>query len=335
MWSRISGSLFSKWFVLLIIFLFNFHGIFPPNSSGQPAQKTRKVIFATPGLAMSSLPLILARNQGFYRREGLDVDFVVMQPGLTIPAVITGDAQFAVPFSLATRAAIAGAPIRLVMGHMTATDGVLVVHPSIRRAEDLRGKTIAVSAPGALIDVASRLILRKYGLVPDIDTKILSLAGGTPLRFTALKSGKVDAVLLSLPHSKMAVQDGFKELVFLKDFIMNPFNGFSTNLKTIQSDREVIVKTIRATLRGMLFVKENKEESLRVMGTEFGLTDRELANMVYDEALSLYMWTGVPSEASMKADIDSAKEVQKITRQISVSDVADWSFAREAYKTIR
>ena len=219
---------------------------------------------------------------------------------------------------------------------MTATDGVLVVHPSIRRGEDLKGKTLAVSAPGALIDVATRLILRKYGLVPDVDTKILSLAGGTPLRFAALTSGKVDGVLLSLPHSKMAVQAGFHELVFLKDFTMNPFNGLSTHLKTVQSDPELIIKTVRATLRGMIFVKENKEESLRAMGKEFGVTDRKfVASMVYDEAISSYMWTGVPSDASMKADIDSAKTVQKITREISVSDVADWSFAREAYRTIR
>ena len=284
---------------------------------------------------MSSLPLILAKNQGFYYREGLDVDFVTMQPGLTITAVVAGDAQFAVPFSLATRAAIAGRPIRLVMGHMIATDAVLVVHPSIRRGEDLKGKTLAVSAPGALIDVATRLILGKYGLVPDVDTKILVLAGGTPLRFAALTSGKVDGVLLSLPHSKMAVQAGFHELVFLKEFTMNPFNGLSTHLKTVQSDPELIVKTVRATLRGMIFVKENKEESLRAMGKEFGVTDRKLASIVYDEAISSYMWTGVPSDASMKADIDSAKTVQKITREISVSDVADWRFAREAYRTVR
>lgn len=337
MWTFLSRFVSPRAFVLLVIFLSSFLEFFTisRNSWSQGAQTTRKVIIASPGLAMSSLPLIIAKNYGLYRKEDLDVDFVVMQPGLTITSVITGDAQFAVPFSLATRGAIAGRPIRLVMGLMTATDSVLVVHPSIRRAEDLKGKTLAISAPGALIDVATRLILKKYGLVPDVDTKIVSLAGGTPLRYTALKSGKVDGVLLSLPHSKMATQGGYKELVFLKDLIINPFNGLSTNLKTIQNDPQLIVKVIRATLRGMIFAKENKDESIRAMAKQFGITDSELASAVYDEALSLFMWNGIPSEASMKADIDSAKEVQKITQDISGSEVADWRFAREAHKTLR
>ena len=98
-----------KFFVLVIIFFASFVGLFAvtKNSSGQITQ-ARKVIIASSGMAMSSLPLILAKNQGFYHREGLEVDFVTMQPGLTITAVVAGDAQFAVPFSLATRAAIAG-----------------------------------------------------------------------------------------------------------------------------------------------------------------------------------------------------------------------------------
>jgi len=71
-----------------------------------------------------------------------------MRPDLAIKALVTGDADFVTPFTNTVRAAMVGIPVRILIVLMIATDHVLVVKPSIKKVEDLKGKTLGVSAPG-------------------------------------------------------------------------------------------------------------------------------------------------------------------------------------------
>ena len=71
------------------------------------------------------------------------------------------------------------------------------------------------------------------------------------------------------------------------------------------------------------------------MAKEFGIKDGEAASLVYDDAVKLYSDTGIPTDASMLEDIATAKETQGITRNVAISEVADWSFAGESATGIR
>jgi NitT/TauT family transport system substrate-binding protein len=280
---------------------------------------------------MFSLPYIVGISHGFYRGEGLEAELIVMAPSVAIQSLIAEEIDFASPFSSSTRAAMSAMPIRNVMVVMTGSDQVLVVRPEIRRMEDLKGKTLGVSSLKSTTDVSTRIALRKYGLVPDVDVKIVALGGGSALRLAALQGKRIEGTLLAMPQNKMAVKLGFRELVFMKDLIGIPYVGLSTNLRKIQSERATIVRAIRGTLKAIRFLKENRGEALKIMAGELGIKDREVANLVYDDAIKLYSDTGIPTDASMIEDIASAKETQGITREVSISDVADWRFAREAY----
>ena len=69
----------------------------------------------------------------------------------------------------------------------TATDQVLVVRPEILRVEDLKGKVLGVAGVRSVSDVSLRLFLSKYGLVPEVDVKIVSL-GGSGIRLASLQA---------------------------------------------------------------------------------------------------------------------------------------------------
>ena len=71
------------------------------------------------------------------------------------------------------------------------------------------------------------------------------------------------------------------------------------------------------------------------MGKELGISDRDVAGLVYDDAIKLYSDTSIPTDASMMEDIASAKETQGVTGKVSISDVADWGFAREASRHLK
>ena len=77
--------------------------------------------------------------------------------------------------------------------------------------EDLKGKVLGVAGVRSVSDVSLRLLLTKYGLLPDVDVKIVSLAG-SGIRLVSLQGGKIDGTLLLAPHNKAAVKLGFREL---------------------------------------------------------------------------------------------------------------------------
>lgn len=115
----------------------------------QKKDPPQKVLVGTTSIQMAIFPVMIAKAEGYYRDEGLDVDLILMRPDLAIKSVVTGDVTFSAPFTNAVRAAMSGYPIRILMALMTGTDHSLVVKPAIQKVDDLKGKTLAVSAPGA------------------------------------------------------------------------------------------------------------------------------------------------------------------------------------------
>jgi len=284
---------------------------------------------------MSTLPAIVARKQGFYLSESLEAELIVMGPSVAMQGLLAGDINFVTTLSSATRAAISGMPVRNVMIFMTGSDQTLVVKPQIRKVEDLRGKVLGVPQLKGPADIYTRAALKKYGLVPDSDVSIVVLGGGTPLRFAALQAGKIDGTMLSMPQNKIAVKMGFRELVHANDVMGGLPNGFGTNIRTIQNDPDSVMRTIRATLKAIRFIKENKERVLKIMATDLGISDSEVANLAYDDVIKLYSDSGIPSERSIIDEISMIREILGTKRDITPSQVADWSFAREASKGMK
>jgi NitT/TauT family transport system substrate-binding protein/sulfonate transport system substrate-binding protein len=304
-------------------------------ASAQQEGRLKKIRIGTTTLSMSTLPAVVARKQGFYLSEGLEAELIVMGPSVAMQGLIAGDLHFVTTLSSAVRAAISGMPIRAVMIFMTGSDQTLVVKPQIQKVEDLRGKVLGVPQLKGPADIYTRAALRKHGLVPDSDVSIIVLGGGTPLRLAALQAGKIDGTMLSTPQNKMAVKMGLRELVYARDIISGVPSGFGTNIRMMQNDPESIVRTTRATLKALRFIKENKEGVLKIMATDLGINDREIANLAYDDVVKLYSDSGIPSENSILDEIAMIREMIGTTRDITPSQVADWSFAREAGKGIK
>ncbi|HEY7557453.1 MAG TPA: ABC transporter substrate-binding protein [Candidatus Binatia bacterium] len=318
-----------------LIFLSFFLLLLSLPASAQEEGRLKKIRIGTTTLSMSTLPAVVARKQGFYLSEGLEAELIVMGPSVAMQGLIAGDLHFVTTLSSAVRAAISGMPIRAVMIFMTGSDQTLVVKPQIQKVEDLRGKVLGVPQLKGPADIYTRAALRKHGLVPDSDVSIIVLGGGTPLRLAALQAGKIDGTMLSTPQNKMAVKMGLRELVYARDIISGVPSGFGTNIRMMQNDPESIVRTTRATLKALRFIKENKEGVLKIMATDLGINDREIANLAYDDVVKLYSDSGIPSENSILDEIAMIREMIGTTRDITPSQVADWSFAREAGKGIK
>src|SRR5574341_121875 len=227
---------------------------------GQESGGLKRIRIGMPNRGVPNLALPAAQRYGFFRKQGLDAELIVMRPSTSLQTLVAGDLDFSTVLASAARASVSGLPLRIVMTLNVAQDLSLVVRPEIRRVEDLKGKTLAISGIGEFTDVGARMVLKKYGLVPEADVKLRALFGNHPMRLSALQAGQIDGTLMSTPYNKMAVKMGFRELVHLREFIRTPQGGLVTTVRKIRGEPDMILRAVKAALLASRFLKENKNE---------------------------------------------------------------------------
>jgi NitT/TauT family transport system substrate-binding protein len=302
---------------------------------GQESAGLKKIRVGLPNRGVPNLGLMAAQRYGFFRAQGLDAELIVMRPSISLQTLMAGDLDYSTALASAARASVSGLPLRIIMALTVGQDFSLVVRPEIRRMEDLKGKTLATSGVGEFTDVGARLVLKKYGLVPETDVKLRALFGNHPLRLSALQAGQIDGTIMAMPYNKMAVKMGFRELVHLREIIKTPQGGLVTTLQKIRGEPELILRTVKSALAANRFLKENKGEFIKLLAKESGVQDAAVAALIHDEIVKLYSDTGLVSDEAMQEFIATAKETLKASREVSFAEVADVSFARRAASEIR
>jgi ABC-type nitrate/sulfonate/bicarbonate transport system substrate-binding protein len=286
--------------------------------------QTTKVLISAPSKSLSWFPIHFAREKGFYRAEGLDVDYVLMKPQLAMQALITADVGYTTALGSTIRAALRNVPVRVVMTIADKPLFTLITRPGTNSVEELRGKTLGISSFGASSDTYARAILRRFKLVPNQDVKILALGGG-PNRIAAMESGAIDGALIEAPYNVLLEKKGYKKILFVGDLIPSPLAGFGTRVEKIQKQPDEIQRLIRATLRGIQFAKSNKQESVRsiVKWTEM---DPALAEGSYELAASSWSNTGAANAQGIQLAMEEIKAEMKLDALPDGNRAFDWSF---------
>jgi ABC-type nitrate/sulfonate/bicarbonate transport system substrate-binding protein len=296
----------------------------------QESAGLKKIRIGLPNRGVPNLGLMAAQRYGFFRAQGLDAELIVMRPSISLQTLVAGELDYSTALSSAARASVSGLPLRIVMALTVGQDFSLVVRPEIRRMEDLKGRTLATSGVGEFTDVGVRLVLKKYGLVPEVDVKLRALFGNHPLRLSALQAGQIDGTIMSMPYNKMAVKMGFRELIHLREIIKTPQGGLVSTMQKIRGDPDSVLRAVKAALAANRFLKENKSEFMKLLARESGVQDAAVASLIHEEIVKLYSETGLVSDEAMQEFIATAKETLKSPREVSSTEVADFSFARRA-----
>jgi ABC-type nitrate/sulfonate/bicarbonate transport system substrate-binding protein len=160
----------------------------------------------------SSLPLMAAEELGLFSAAGVEVDLVQTRSSDELMRGLldgTFEIVHAAPDNYIAWRDRTDAPIVAWIGG-TSGPVSLVAQPGIAAVEDLRGRTIGVDAPTSGFVSAFRRMLRGVGLSPDDVT--FEIVGATQLRATALREGRIDASMLTLPWSAAIEREGFAVL---------------------------------------------------------------------------------------------------------------------------
>jgi NitT/TauT family transport system substrate-binding protein len=281
---------------------------------------------------MPNLTAAMAQKNGFFKEANLDAEIIRMNPNVAITALATGDIDYCQLFGAVVGGAIAGLPVRIVAGFLDNWPMTLIAQPEYKSLKDLKGKTLGISSFGATPDVAARMMLKQAGIDSDKEIKILAL-GSDAARLAALKQRVVDVVVISPPADAQMEKQGFRILARAYELFNFPYLGLGTHMRKIKEKPEEIRATIRATIRANRFIRDNREEAVRIL-INWGKVEQEFAYASYDALRNLFNADGGVPEDGLRLVIDQARRSAKVTREVAASEVADFTFLREAQEEL-
>ena len=280
---------------------------------------------STPGLY--ELPTEIAQRKGFYKDEGLDVRKIVMRTNLHVAALMAGELDYSTVSGLIARASIQGLPVKSVMGWFDRPLHILVSRPGFKKLTDFRGKKIGVSGLGSAPHIILKEALLQAGMNPDRDVTTLAV-GGSGDRLAALSAGTVDATPLDVAYVEKAEKLGFVPILYFGDVVHTRLGGFGVSLDKIRKNPGQIVRVVRATLKGVRFIRSNKPETLTIM-QNYLKASPEGAAKIYEFSLRALNFDGKVAKPTLDTEIRLAKEQLKLSEEITEDRLMDWRFLNE------
>jgi NitT/TauT family transport system substrate-binding protein len=278
-------------------------------------------------VGLYELPTEIAKRKGFYAEENLEVRKIAVRTGLQAAALLAGELDYSTVTGIIMRAAMQGMPLKSVMGWFDRPLHILVARPPIKNIAELKGKKIGVSAFGSTPHVMLREALAAARMNPDRDITILAI-GGSGERLAALAAGTVDATPLDVAYIDRTDKLGFNQVLFFGDMVNLRLGGLATSQEKIQKNPGQIVRVIRATLKGVRFLKSNKPETLAIM-RDYLKIEKEYVEKIYQFALKSLNENGTVDKKSLDSEVRLTKEYLKIKEDIPEEKLADWRFIKE------
>ena len=298
--------------------------------SVQAADKIIRIGF--PDLAAQFVPLPLGEKRGFFKEEGVQGEFIRIRPAVSSAALVSGELDYDAVLGNGIGAAIRGIPVKVIACFLPSTPIALIARPEFKSVHDLKGKTVGLNTYGGTLESTARLIVKHFGLDPDKDVKFLA-TGTADSRFAAMKQGLTAATLGSPPLDFLGKKLGFVVLARAQELFNFPASGLVASVKKIKEAPDEIKRIIKAGIKANRYIHQNREGTVQVM-MDWLKINKEIAAATYDSVSKAFNEDGSLPEKGLRLAIDEAKRIGKVDREVSVGEVADLSFVKEAQREL-
>jgi len=298
-------------------------------SSGTRDGRAEVFKVAMPSTTQAVLPFTIARDKGYYRAEGLDVELILMSAPNASRALLSGDVAAATVGGAGMPPVLRGSALKFLFTTYNRAMFWLYAKPEIRDVKALKGKRVAVSGIGSGPDSLLREMLRLNGLDANRDVTILSL-GVMPTIYSGLQSGIVDGAMLSPPVTFKAEEAGFRELVaFPTQDLVELQGSILVRDASLQSEPAQIERFLRASYKGFLHIKENRSATLPIVARYLQVSEAQAAK-AYDQVVRPAM----TQDGTLSQDMQ-AKAVEHVLKRLDLKEapplakIFDFSLARK------
>ena len=254
----------------------------PSSARPQPTKITVSYSADTP----ANLPAFVGKDAGIFSKNGLDVQLVRIAGNIAVMALIAGESPIGqVGGAAVVASSLAGSDAVVIASGVVATDFVLVSQKEIKTARQLKGGILGVSNLSGSAMLATQFALRKLGLDPNKDVSIVVI-GQASDRFTALRTGRIQATLLTAPHWITAEREGFGILTDVGELPF-PFNTISTTKRFIRDNPETVKRFIRSHIEAVHLLKTDRDTGMKVLAKYLRQKqDRDILQRTYDQSVT-------------------------------------------------
>jgi len=319
-------------------------------ASAAPAMADESLRIAIPVPVLSYYSVFVARDKGFFKDQGIDMEIVVTQgDGPDVDALIAGSVQFAAttPNRLLT-AYQEGKPLlgalsifnRIGINCFINKDkaeaaGIAEDTPIDEKFAKLKGMTIGATRPGAFTYLVAVDYLKRAGLEPQVDAQVIG-AGAGPAMMAALENGQIDVGCIASPTPELAVSRG-KSIMFTNNTQGwdAKYDEFLFSMLYVRPDfakekPEMVRKVVAALKEAMEFIVEAPfEEQEQILRDSFGDVDEAILRESLANTQAAIEPSGIISEKSYEAAVNFLIDTDAISAAVPYEAVIDNSFQAE------
>jgi ABC-type nitrate/sulfonate/bicarbonate transport system substrate-binding protein len=299
------------------------------------AAEPTKLLIAHGAISNNVAPLWIAKEQGLFRKYGIEADLVFIIAGRAMQAMLAGQVPVGVVGGThVTNANTGGGDFAMILGLENRLDYLFVARPGINSAGDLKGKKVAIGTPAGSASLATYVALDHLGLMPRRDNIVLLGLGGVPERMGALRSGSVEATSLSPEFGQVVVSEGYRVMVDLgKENVQFQSSGLVVPRSLMKTHPQLVENLARATVEGAAFVHKpgNKEIVLKSLARNLRLDKPERVEKAYQNLVAALPKRPCPSMEGVVSMLKLMAQhgLNAKASQVKPEDIADLSVCKK------
>jgi len=279
-------------------------------------------------------PLTLAKEAGLFKKHGLDVDIKKIPQKDRHLAVASGDIQCAattVETWIVWNANGVATTQIFQLDKSYGADG-MVVKPGIAKIADLKGKTVAASAPGTAPYFTLAWMLKKNGLSVK-DVKVVNLEPQAAANAMIAGTGDLDAGMTYEPYLS-AVREkpqAGKIIATTLDYPM-VMDTFGCTPKFLSDNPKAAQALANGYFDAVEMIRKDPKKSFEIMGADVKQTGEQFENSQkylrwQDRAANQKFFAGEHAAFSKEA-ADLLLEIGIIKQMPDLSKLANTSFIK-------
>ena len=269
-------------------------------------QAQEKLRLAWAGFSPTNSPIWVMEDRKLLQRQGVNPEIIAINASPTVLQALLADEIDAASISVTTLTSsrLAGADTVMIVGVVPTFVDHIVSLSSITAPEQLKGKTGGVNRLGSTSDLGLRLALKKLGVDPDKDAKIIP-TGGTAERFAALSKGITQFTIIPEPFLTQAERLGFRNLYNISELKI-PFwwNGILSRESIVKAKRPLLLKLVRAMVEAIHIIKTEKNYAIGLIKKNLGVNDPEGLERAYRDYSNIFPEAPYPTADGVKTMLD-------------------------------
>lgn len=268
------------------------------------AQEILRLAWA--GFSPTNSPVWVMEDRKLLQKQGVTPEIIAINASPTVlQALLANEIEAAsISVTTLTSSRLAGADTVMILGVVPTFVDHIVSLSSITAVEQLKGKTAGVNRLGSTSDLGLRLALKKLGIDPEKDVKIIP-TGGTAERFAALSKGITQFTIIPEPFLTQAEKLGFRNLFNISDLKI-PFwwNGILSRDSIVKAKRPLMLKLVRAMIEAIHIIKTEKDYAKGIIKKNLGINDPEGLERAYRDYSNAFPEVPYPTPDGVKTMLD-------------------------------